>query len=60
VRGGHEEGGAVRPAEHAGKRAAIEFDPLQDLAALGDPHTAAIAHVGVPGGAVAVEADAVG
>jgi hypothetical protein len=60
VRGDHEEGGAVRSAEHAGERTAIELDPLQDLAVFRDPHAAAITDVGVPHGAVAVEADAVG
>ncbi len=60
VRGDHEQGGAVRPAKHAGKRAAIELDPVGDLAALPDAHTAAITDVGVPNGAVAVEADAIG
>ena len=55
VRGNHEQGGAVLPAQHAGERAAIELDPFQNLTALVDAHAAPITDIGVPGGAVAVE-----
>ena len=46
--------------EHAGEAAAVEGDGVEHLAALGDPDAALVRHVGVPGGAVGVEADAVG
>ncbi len=60
VRGDHEESGAIRSAEHAGERATIEMDALQDLAALADAHAAAITDIGLPDRAITVEADAVG
>jgi hypothetical protein len=59
VCGDREQGGAIVPAEHAGECPAIELDPIQHLTALADAHTATIADIGVPGGSVAVEADAV-
>jgi hypothetical protein len=59
--GSHDEqSAAFGSAEHAGERAAIEFEPIQDPTTLGDPHTAPMPDVGIPSGAVAVEADAVG
>jgi hypothetical protein len=60
MRGNHEQGAAIVPAQHAGERRAIELDPIQHLPALADSHAAATGDIGVPRGALAVEADAVG
>ena len=46
-------------AEHAGEAAAVELDRLQHLAAFADAHAALVRDVGVPDGALGVEADAV-
>ena len=40
--------------------AAVELDGVQHLAALADPHAVAVRHVGVPDGALGIQADAVG
>ena len=51
---------AVVAAEHAGEAAAIGGHGLQDAPALGDPDAVLVGDVGVPDGALGVEADAVG
>ena len=60
VRGRHEQARAVDPAQHARERAAVELHPIQNLAALGDPHAASVTDVGVPDGSVPIEAYPVG
>src|SRR5579863_3849580 len=49
----------VRPAQRAGKAAAIENDRLENLAAFANPNAAFIGHVGVPNCAFGVERDAI-
>ena len=50
---------AVGAAEHAREAAAVELDPVEDLAALADADAAPVGHVGVPDGTLGVDADAV-
>ena len=58
--GQHEQRALVRAAEHAREAAAVQVDGLQHLTALADPCAALAGHIGVPDGAVGVEADTVG
>ena len=51
--------GGSGPAEHAGEATTVEGNGAEDLAAFGDTCAALMRHVGVPGGAVSVEADTV-
>src|SRR5690606_20578861 len=50
---------AVRTAERAGEGTPVQLDRLQDVATLGDAYAPLVWHVGVPDGALFVDADAV-
>src|SRR3954466_12025269 len=52
-----EQGSPIRATEHAGEAAAVEIDPLQHLAALGDADAAPVRDVGVPDGSLSVHAE---
>ena len=54
-----EQRAAVGSAEHAGETAAIDRHRLQHLAALADPDTALVRHIGVPDGALLIQAQSV-
>jgi len=54
-----EQGGPAGPAKHASEAPSVEFDGLQDHAALGDAHAPLVGHVGVPDGVLLVSTDAV-
>src|SRR3954469_16322434 len=54
-----EQGSPIRATEHAGEAAAVEIDPLQHLAALGDADATLVRDVGVPDGCLRVDADPV-
>src|SRR5690606_33380906 len=50
---------AVRAAERAGEGTPVQLDRLQDVPALGNAYAPLVWHVGVPDGALGVDADAV-
>src|SRR6266481_8158275 len=54
-----EQARVLAPAERAGEGATVQVDRGQHLAALAHPHAVLVTHVGVPDGALGIDADPV-